>query len=641
VIWDPATYLGFDFETSGTLPEYALQPWRVRQQKAWPTSLVWVKGEDVLLPNVMAQHPGDLPDSCGGLRPDRAMMVKMLEQAIREKRRLVGWNTVFDIAWLLAEGLEDLVFQCKWLDGMLLWRHYAVEPEYEMSGPSKKKFGLKSCVTELWPAEAGYEEDVDFHDTSLEARAKLHTYNIRDVAFTLRAARHWWDLLAPAQQRSAIIEAECLPWIAAANLQGIPIDTLVLNDLRLDLMATAEDRITRLAMYGVTPAIAKSPTQLSKLLFDVWGLNPIKLNVSKITGKTSRSTDKETLHELGLDDVRIRALHEHREALNNCTKFVDAPIKSVEYNEDGASHPLARVFSTYSGRLTYSSKQGKNKDERQIGFALHQEKNDPKFRCSVTTFPGHTLVEFDAAGQEFRWMAEASGDPTMRHVCAPGEDPHSYLGARIAKCDYRDLIKRVEAEEKIGKLQRKLGKVGNLSLQYRTSSKRLRSVARVQYDIPMEMPEADMIWTTYRETYPGVPKYWNQQIQRVRNLGYVETMAGRRVQMEGDWFGTKKWSLESTAINYRIQGTGADQKYLAIACLQNLLKKYKVIFLFDLHDGLYFNVPNDLVVAFCIEAKKVLDSLPYQKAWGFTPSIPMMWDCKTGPSWGDLKGLKL
>ena len=103
------------------------------------------------------------------------------------------------------------------------------------------------------------------------------------------------------------------------------------------------------------------------------------------------------------------------------------------------------------------------------------------------------------------------------------------------------------------------------SLQYRTSPRKLRSKARVEYDIPLEMPEAQRIHRTYQRSYPGVPRYWSTQIDLVKELGYVETFGGSRVNVIGDWSGRDSWSMGSTAINTRIQGTGADQKYLAIS----------------------------------------------------------------------------
>jgi hypothetical protein len=66
------------------------------------------------------------------------------------------------------------------------------------------------------------------------------------------------------------------------------------------------------------------------------------------------------------------------------------------------------MFGTYTGRMTYASKQGKNKDARQIGFALHQIKRGSEYRGIMQAPPGYTIVEFDAAGQEYRWMATLS-----------------------------------------------------------------------------------------------------------------------------------------------------------------------------------------------------------------------------------------
>ncbi|HZU52002.1 MAG TPA: DNA polymerase, partial [Sphingomicrobium sp.] len=255
--------------------------------------------------------------------------------------------------------------------------------------------------------------------------------------------------------------------------------------------------------------------------------------------------------------------------------------------------------------------------------------------------PGYTLVEFDASGQEYRWMAVCSGDETMLQLCLPGEDPHSYMGARIVERDYRELMRALKAEDeiivKLAEDNRKLGKVGNLSLQYRTSAMKLRTVARVQYNIPLELPQAQIIHATYQRTYVRVPEYWKVQIAETKRLGYVETLAGRRVQVRGNWGGEFGWSMGSTAINYRIQGTGGDQKYLGICCLDELLTDVGAYFAWDLHDGIYFWVPDAKVQTFVARGKAILDNLPYKKAWGFVPPIPLPWDSKAGPGWGYLK----
>lgn len=891
---------GFDFETSGDLPEYALQPWRVKQGKAWATSLA-----------IIHQTDGNLTRE-GGLSPDRDMMAAMMEHAIANKQPICGWNVTFDISWLLAYGLEELVFKCAWLDGMLLWKHYFIEPEYDQNRANKKSYKLQEAIDQYMPHLSGYKDEVDFHNPDPEVRRHLHQINIKDTVAALTMTEFMWEELLDDKQRvAARIEAKCLPLIAKANLEGLVVDTVHASNLGRKLIFDAAAALAAVGPHGATEEIVASPTKLAKLLFDDWGLPVMKTNVGKKTGKTSRSTDKEVLHELSLKDERVRHIRNWREALGNKVKFSDNILESVRYNCDGCTHPGAIVFGTYTSRLTYASKQGKNKDERQTGFAIHQEKNDPFYRGAITIPEGYGLLELDAMGQEFRWMAIASGDTTMLGLCLPGEDAHSFMGAQIEHMDYHALMDLIKHEDVAAKPIRKLGKVGNLcvaegtlvltdrgvcsieqvavddlvwdgqefvnhkgvicsgvkcvmsyagitttpkhevlvggrwetiesaakygwaiepalgegwaskrraairimdgisrravreirsavysrtmrlwdgtryqlevlrdwavssvqgvfseaatperatsycgdghrptlaeacqrvvsavqqserwfvsqlwwsrdrvsvhfgegsgrlhqtnttsqdistsrhrscrqrwslrdwklalgytqaepsqqkearvydltdcgprnrfaanglivhnSLQYRTSAARLMSVARVQYDIPMTMPQAERIHRTYQNTYREVPKYWARQIRLVKGLGYAETYAGRRVKVSGNWNGQTKWQLESTSINYPIQGTGGEMKYLALAVLRAYLVKHGIRFLFDMHDGLFFAVPINMARKAAIEMKWLLDNLPYQQAWGFTPPIPLPWEVKIGPSWGQLHAVE-
>ncbi len=598
--------LAWDIETSGTEPEYALQAWRLKQGKAWITSLAWAWGED------------GLEEINGGLNPTVDDFRRMFQFAIDNDMTLVGWHQTFDLSWAFAMGLGDLAMRCKYADGMLLWRHLTIEPEYD---GVKKSYSLKAAVREFLPEHAGYEADVDFHDESEEARKALHEYNIKDTVFTLKIAKILYNRLAqsPKQLKAALIEAECLPLIAQANVEGIPVDMDKAHALVDHLTNVANEKLAELQPHGVTEAIVRSPKQLAELIYDTW-----QLPVQGTTGSGARSTDKTALHELSLIDPRAKLIREYKEALNNKTKFAETIIESVQYNDDGCTHPEARVFGTYSGRLTYSSNQGRGKGLRQTGFAIHQMKRGKEYRSLIKAPEGYTLIEYDASGQEFRWMALASKDPIMLDLCMPGKDPHAYMGNRI----------NPDANDK--KAARQLGKVANLSLQYRTSAKKLCQVARVQYGLPMDIDQATNIHRTYQEAYTGVPRYWHEQISRAKIRGFAETAAGRRVLLGGDWSGQFEWSMGSTAINYKIQGTGADQKYLALKYLKPYIIEIGARFAWDLHDGIYLFVPDDRVDDALRTIKRMLDELPYKEEWGFNPSIPLPWDAKVGTDWGSL-----
>lgn len=654
MIWDDNKIVAADLETSGKLPEYALQPWRMPRGDAWITSASMVRFIDGqgLVPHVSQLFP--VKDQIG----------RMLQDAIDNDWIVLGWNILFDISMMMGLGrdIEELCFKVRWLDGMLIERHYDIEPEYEFQTKKhlKKSYSLKGFTDssgrffpgafQRWlPHVPAYNEDVDFHATDPASLARLQRYNDKDNVYTWIITKLIWAKLTERQRAAVLIQAEALPVVAQANLDGLVIDQLTAKHLGAKLDLDAAAMLHELAPDGVREDIVRSPMKLGNLMFNDpddpvspgWGLPVLKINKSKVPGKPdNRSTDKEVLHELSFLDPRASKIKAYREALNARGKFCESVLESVAYNGDGRTHPVAKLFGTYTDRMTVASKQGRGADERPIGFALHQMKREAEFREIVTVEDGYDLVEFDAAGQEFRWMAIASGDQTMLSLCFDGEDAHSYMGAQIVGMDYKTMLLKVKAKDKAAGQNRYLGKFANLSLQYRTSARKLRTKARVDYGIPMELPEAQRIHATYQRAYPGVPQYWERQIALVKQLGYVETFGGNRVKVEGDWNGNWGWSMGSTAINTRIQGTGADQKHLAIAIIKPYLRQVGGRFLFDLHDGLYLAIPSGIREKAVIELKRLLDNLPYQQAWGFTPPIPMPWDCKVGKAWGRMDEVK-
>lgn len=618
----------FDVETGGTLSEYALQPFRALAGEGWITSYAIAK-----------RNPNDLVVSGGELFPATETLRKMLVRARDRGVTLVAWNAPFDAAWLIALGLEKEVFEARWLDAMLLYKHITSSPRYlpPDETPAPKVYGLKEAVTKFYPDKAGYEKDIDFATTNDAELDDLLVYNRMDCEHTLTLAEKFWSEMSPAQRRVALIEAQCIPMVAATIVRGITTNTVASTALSKKLSddyALAFVTLKLTDPQNVSPEVLASPAQLGQLLYDKW-----QLPVTKLTDGGKPATDKESLGDLADIDERAKLVRDCREALGNRSKFADAVILSTDYNGDGCVRPSPRVFGTYTGRLTYSSKQGRGKGERPTGIALHQWKNGKAYREQLEAPEGYSLLEHDFAGQEFKWMAVESGDETMLGLCEPGEDPHSYMAGRIDRRDYRGLMRAVADGDPDAKQIRKLGKVGNLSLQYRTGHKRLRIVARTQYDVNISEAESRAIHATYRTTYPGVPRYWQRQVTFGKDHGYAETLAGRCVQL-GDpdgWDPQRTWSYDSTAINFPIQGVGADQKYLALAVLKNYLPSVDGHFYYELHDGIFTIVPDRYAERAAVEIRELLSNLPYKQAWGRDFPILFPVDAKIGKSWGDLK----
>ena len=607
--------IGFDLETWGVLPEYALQPHRAREGNAGIRAASWY---------INGQAAGLLNPTC-----------ELLTRAFttHSDKTFIGWNVQFDIGWLMAVGVpEELLLKITWIDSMLLWRHVWIEPESEVK--KKKSYSLANAIAEFCPE---YSEDKEFHDfqaTDAASLKKLLVRNKVDAYVPVFLATKFWNNLTDTQRRAALIEARCIPLVAKANLCGLAASRDKAVELGTKLSQQAQEALRTI------PELSRvdlgSPKQLATLLYDVWQL-PVQGRSAK-TG--AASTDKAALYHLAAIDPRAKTIKEIREARNNKVKFADSIADSLVYNEDGRVRPSARIFGTYTSRMTYSSKQGTGKNERPTGCALHQWKRGVEYRGLIEAPEGFTLCEFDFAGQEFRWMAVASGDETMLSLCVDGQDAHSYMGAQIAQVDYRQLMEGVKAGDPQATAHRKAGKFANLSFQYRISARNAAIKAKVDYGMnDATEPFIAHILDIYKESYPGVPLYWREQVAKCRHLGYAETFAGRRVILQGSWQYGAAWALESTAINYPIQGTGGDQKYLALAVARNELAKFGGHFYFELHDGLFFIFPSDKVVKAAHHFRKTLSNLPYRLAWGRDFPIKFPVDAKMGPSWGELKDL--
>ena len=597
-------FVGFDLETTG------LEPFR-----CGITSVAYCP---------INQEPK------GALYPSKQILKQLLDKFSYEGSTVCGWNIKFDIAFLIAAGLEHEVMQVKWLDGMLLWQHLTMEPESDKVKGKKKSYSLESAMKEFYPDFADFKEFKDFDDVG----EGLLRRNKEDARYTVLLTKYFLDQLTPKQKIAALIERQCIPMVAKTVVQGLNLDPQALKILKVDLglmKLQAESDLLQ-----THPEIAdydlNSPKQLADLLYNRWGIKCMKT-----TPKGSPSTDKEVLYELSLTDPRAAQLQAVRDCTNALSKFVESPMKSLEYNGDGKTRPDPRIFGTYTGRMTYSSKQGRGKAQVDTGIALHQWRRGAEYRSVITAPEGYTIVEHDFSGQEFRWMAVASNDPTMLSLCAPGEDAHGYMGSRVGQVDYHELLKKVHEGDPDAKSLRNLGKFANLSFQYRISAKQATVKARVNYGLDVREAFVTQMKDQYLATYSGVPAYWKSAIMRSKNCGYAETYAGRRVQLRGAWAGPGAWQSESTAINYPIQGTGADQKYLALAVMKTHMNTFGASLYFELHDGLYSIVPDDKAEAFADFFTQCLSNLPYKVAWGVDLPVQFPVDCKIGKSWGSLK----
>ena len=618
-------FVGFDVETKSrdpSHPEYALQPQRAPEQSRLTyAALARPNGESlgIALPDNAWAATGALDELLAHIEPGDTV---------------VTWNGVFDLAWALVYGVGNRLARLRWMDAKLLWKWY---------DPNRYSYHLYDAAEEIllkqlnlpWvPRYLAVKADEKAAMKEGRDTAQTAEYNKLDAYATALLAEYFWARLTPKQRNSAFIEASLLRPFAESWLNGVPLDLEHAERLTEEMRATKR-RIEQ--ELGLSEEVLSSPQQLGRVLYEDW-----KLPVVWETPKGGASTDKTALTYLTDHDPRAALILDWREANTRESKFCAGVFACTEYNGRAVSYSMPSIYSTYTGRVTYSSKV-ENKDKFRVGIALHQMPRDKRFRQLVVPPPDHDLAEFDFAGQEMRLMADVGEERVLRELFRRGEDPHSYTGAGILGIAYEEFMRRKAAgDEAIAgpKGARYLGKFTNLSLQYRTSAKTLRRKARVDYGVSADYLTAKKWWETYHNLYPGVRAYWKRAIHLARVRGYTETMAGRRYYLPEREFWTNEWDAESTAINFPIQGTGADQKELGLAVVTRKFPELR--FAFDLHDGLYFWVARDLQnkMELLYEVKRELSNLPYHAAWGWAPAVPYPVDAKFGPRWGQMEELE-
>jgi DNA polymerase-1 len=141
-------------------------------------------------------------------------------------------------------------------------------------------------------------------------------------------------------------------------------------------------------------------------------------------------------------------------------------------------------------------------------------------------------------------MAHLSGDEGLLRAFAEGRDVHEATAAEMFGVDPA----AVTAD------QRRAAKAINFGLMYGMSAFGLAA----RLDVGRN--EAQAYIDRYFDRYPGVRRYMDDTRARARELGYVETVEGRRLYLPEIRSRNKQQQqyAERAAINAPMQGTAAD-----------------------------------------------------------------------------------
>ncbi|MGH8691094.1 MAG: DNA polymerase, partial [Burkholderiales bacterium] len=188
-------------------------------------------------------------------------------------------------------------------------------------------------------------------------------------------------------------------------------------------------------------------------------------------------------------------------------------------------------------------------------------------------------VSADYSQIELRIMAHLSGDENLRRAFSEGEDVHRATAAEV----FGVPLSAVEPDH------RRVAKVINFGLIYGMSS------FGVAQNLGIDRGTAQTYVERYFARYPGAKRYMDDTRRRAKELGYVETVFGRRLWLPELKSGApvRRQAAERAAINAPMQGTAADLIKLAMIAVQDFLekRKLKAMLIMQVHDELVLEVP--------------------------------------------------
>jgi len=396
--------------------------------------------------------------------------------------------------------------------------------------------------------------------------AKATTYAAEDSDVTMRL----WLTLKPQLAAKGLVsvyerlERPLVPVVARMEERGISVDRQVLSRLSGELGQTAaryEEEVYQLA--GERFNIG-SPKQLGDILFG-------KMGFDSGGGKTKTgqwSTSAQVLEDLAAAGHELpRKIVDWRQLTKLKSTYTDS-LPGYIHADTKRVHTSYAMAATTTGRLASSEPNLQNIPVRTV--------EGRKIRTAFIAEPGNVLISADYSQIELRVLAHFADIPQLKQAFADGIDIHAMTASEMFGVPVEGMPSDV----------RRRAKAINFGIIYGISAFGLAN------QLSIERSEAGDYIRKYFERFPGIKDYMDGSKAKARDLGYVETIFGRRIhypEIRSSNPSVRAFN-ERASINAPIQGSAADIIRRAMIKMEPALEKAKVNarMLLQVHDELIF-----------------------------------------------------
>lgn len=260
------------------------------------------------------------------------------------------------------------------------------------------------------------------------------------------------------------------------------------------------------------------------------------------------------------------------------------------------------------------------KDKTSTLISFSDSKKPVSFRSVFECRKGKVFLSADFCQLELRILTHRCKDPGL---------------TKIMKVESEDIFKKMAAkwnkieETEVTSIQRNQTKQLCYGIIYGMGKKALADSMKVDEET------SSKITAEFHAAYPQILIYKNEIIEKAREQGYVETIAGRRryLPMIKSENSRERSQAERQAFNTCIQGSASDLTKNAMLQMDRNLKQQDLDGFCDLvlhlHDELIFEVSIE-------KLKAVVEILKQSMQNCFKLSVPLLVKIKTGQSWGQM-----
>lgn len=384
--------------------------------------------------------------------------------------------------------------------------------------------------------------------------------------------------------------------------EGIAIDSEQLKQFGQMLSDRISDCEKLIFSYSEEPFNINSTKQLGQLLFEKLGLPPIKKT------KTGYSTNADVLEKLKHKHPIIPAIMDYRMLTKLNSTYAEGLTNAIA--SDGRIHTTFQNLVTATGRLSSTEPNLQNIPVRTDLGAEIRKMFIPK--------PGFVLVDADYSQIELRVLAHIANDDVMRQAFIDGMDIHTATASQVFGVE----------PDAVTPLQRRHAKAVNFGIVYGISEYSLAE------DIGVNFYEAKEYIASYLNNYRGVRAYMHDVVENAREIGYTQTLYGRKrsiPELKSSNFNIRQ-GAERIALNTPIQGTAADIIKLAMVQVDKALQeKYPdAKLILQVHDELIVECPEQI-------ASEVAELISREMRQAANLSVPLLAEAKWGSSWYEAK----